>query len=90
MDTEDDDDIGGPPEKKGKLDSVVKVETVIKEEPVETSHFDEQSVNSANDSIEQNSEVESRSVKVEDVKSKLFILYFHRNLGLFFLLIFWY
>lgn len=71
-DNEDDDDMGGPSEKKIKLESI-KMETVIKEEPIEPSQFDEQSSAHISDSTEQSSEVESRTVKTEETESTLSI-----------------
>lgn len=65
-DNEDEDDLGGPAEKKIKLEPM---NTVIKEEPIEPSQFDEQSsAHNTSDSTEQNSEVESRSIKTEETE----------------------
>jgi hypothetical protein len=71
VDVEDDDD-NGPSDKKMKTEHHGKVDTIVKEEPMETtSQYDDQTMNSTNDSGDQSSEVDSKSVKMEDVKSKL-------------------
>lgn len=68
---DDDDDMGGPPEKKGKLE-IVKSEPKIKEEPIETGHFHEKSINNSSDTGEQNSEADNKPVKADEIKSKPF------------------
>lgn len=61
--------MGGPPEKKGKLE-IVKTEptTIIKEEPIESGG--DKSINNATDSVEQNNEIGGKNMKAEEIKSE--------------------
>lgn len=54
---------------------MVKVEPIIKEEPIETSQFDEQTLNHTNDSVEHNSENEIKSIKAEEIKSMFYLIH---------------
>lgn len=50
---------------------MIRNEVKIKEEPLEASHFDETThTNNASNSIEHNSEMDTKSIKTEDIKSK--------------------
>lgn len=76
----DDDDDHGPAEKKIKTEPYMKVDVIVKEEPMEsTSQYDDQTMNSTNESGDQSSEVDSKSVKMEDVKSEYRIFFSEKN-----------
>lgn len=66
----DEDDDNGPADKKIKTEPHMSVDAIVKEEPMETtSQYDDQTMNSTNDSGDQSSEVDGKGGKPMEIKS---------------------